>query len=122
MDHLNIALVGIGSPLDSKSSMMATGYFNEDKLKSLSKFHAIGDICLQFYDDQGNTEPFICNQNVFGIEIGRLKRIPIVIGAVANESKWEALLGAIRGGFINVAVMNTSCARRLLNETEDDHA
>lgn len=122
MDHLNIALVGVGSPMDSKSSVMASGYFNEEKLKSLGKFNAVGDICLQFYDDYGNTEPFICNQNVFGIAIARLKRIPIVIGAVANESKWEAVLGAIRGGFINVVVMNTACAIRILKETEELNA
>jgi DNA-binding transcriptional regulator LsrR (DeoR family) len=122
MDHLNIALVGVGSPRDPKSSVMASGYFNEEKLKSLGKFNAVGDICLQFYDDWGNTEPFICNQNVFGIDITRLKRIPIVIGAVANESKWEAVLGAIRGGFINVVVMNTACAIRILKETEELNA
>ena len=122
MDHLNIALVGVGSPLDPKSSVMASGYFNEEKLKSLGKFNAVGDICLQFYDDYGNTEPFICNQNVFGIDITRLKRISIVIGAVANESKWEAVLGAIRGGFINVVVMNTACAIRILKETEELNA
>jgi len=122
IDRVNIALVGIGSPTDSKSSMMATGYFDEDKLKSLSKFNAVGDICLQFFDDEGNTEPFICNQNVFGISIKQLKRIPIVVGAVANEAKWEAVLGAIRGGFVNVVVMNTACANRILEETEEQDA
>lgn len=122
IDHVNIALVGIGSPTDSKSTMMATGYFNEEKLKSLSKFHAVGDICLQFFDDDGNTEPFICNQNVFGLPIKRLKRIPIVVGAVASEEKWDAVVGAIRGGFVNVVVMNTACANRILKETEDQNA
>ncbi len=118
MDRINIALVGVGSPMDSKSTMMATGYFDETKLKSLGKFHAVGDICLQFFDEEGNTEPFICNQNVFGLPIKQLKRIPIVVGAVASAAKSEAMIGAIRGGFVNVVVMNTACAIRILKETE----
>ncbi|SHJ36685.1 DNA-binding transcriptional regulator LsrR, DeoR family [Geosporobacter subterraneus DSM 17957] len=114
IQQTNIAVVGIGVPTDKRSTMMATGYYDEQDMKSLKEKKAVGDICLQFYDIRGNTEPFEFNERVFGIEIAQLKSIDKVIGVAGGEEKAQAILGAVHGKYINVLVTNYSCGKKLL--------
>ncbi len=114
IQRTNIAVVGIGIPTDRRSTMMATGYYDETDMKALKEKKAVGDICLQFYDTHGNTDPFEFNERVFGIEIAQLKNIGKVIGVAGGEEKTQAILGAIHGKYINVLVTNYSCGKKLL--------
>ena len=115
IERINIAIVGIGVPTDKKSTMMATGYFDEKDMEIFKEKKAAGDICLQFYDINGKNEQFEFNKNVFGIEINSLKKISRVIGVAGGDAKVEAILGAIHGKYINVLVTNHSCCRKLLD-------
>ena len=42
------------------------------------------------------------------------RRCPEVVGAAGGESKAEAVLGALRGGFLNTLVVDERCAGRIL--------
>lgn len=44
-----------------------------------------------------------------------LKRIPNVIGVASGEEKAEAVLGALRGGHINMLATNKKVAEYLIN-------
>lgn len=106
----NIGLVGIGSPIDPASSMMSSGYFNLYDTSNLEKAGAIGDICLRFYDVNGNTEKFEFNKRVVGIELEDLKKIETMIGVACGEKKIMAIVGALNSKLINVLVTNYSTA------------
>jgi DNA-binding transcriptional regulator LsrR (DeoR family) len=56
MKHLDMALVGIGYP-NEYSSITATGYFDEGSIEELKKRKVAGDICMQFFDENGSTSP-----------------------------------------------------------------
>ncbi|MBB6217406.1 DNA-binding transcriptional regulator LsrR (DeoR family) [Anaerosolibacter carboniphilus] len=114
MNAIELAVVGIGVPTDKRSTMMATGYFQEEDIRIFEKKKAVGDICLQFYDINGNTDQFDFNRNVFGIEIERLRKINKVLGVAGGCEKAEAIIGAIQGKYINILVTNYSCGRKLL--------
>jgi DNA-binding transcriptional regulator LsrR (DeoR family) len=49
-----------------------------------------------------------------GIELADLKKIPKVLGVAGGVHKVEAILGALRGGFLNVLVTNEIAGIRLL--------
>lgn len=114
INKVNIAIVGIGVPTNKDSTMMATGYYDEEKIKVLKQKKAAGDICLQFYDAGGRIDQFEFNKNVFGIEINQLRNIQQVIGVAGGKEKVEAILGAINGKYINILVSNYSCCKELL--------
>lgn len=115
IDQVTIAVVGIGVPIDKTSTMVATGYFNEQDMAVLKERKAVGDICLQFFDIAGNTEQFEFNKKVFGIELGKLKKIDKVIGVASGLEKVNAIIGAVNGGYINVLITNYSVAERILD-------
>lgn len=112
-DHLDIALVGIGVP-NSTSAIMATGYYDRDEMVKMRKKHVAGDICMQFYDILGSTAPFKIDNNVVGIEIKKLRRVPHSIGVACGIEKVDAIKGAINGKYINTLITDVDCARALL--------
>ncbi len=108
----NVAIVGIGAPTET-STLMATGYFDAAYMKNIKKLKAVGDICLQFFDIDGNYEKFPDNKKVFGIELQKLKNIDRVIGVAGGNEKAESIIGAIKGKYINVLITNYSCAKKI---------
>lgn len=118
IDHsklCNIGIVGIGSPTDMDSTMMTSGYFNEDDTKELAKLGVVGDICLQFYDINGNTDKFDFNKRVVGIDLSDLKKIDTVIGVACGEKKVMAIIGALNSKIIDVLITNYSNAMAIIN-------
>ncbi len=113
---VDIAIVGIGSPITDKSTMMSSGYFDVDDLKVFKKQGAAGDICLQFYDINGQSDEFEFNNRVIGVELDNIKKIPTVIGVAGGEEKIEAIVGALNGKFINVLVTNYSNAKAIYDQ------
>ena len=76
---------------------------------------AIGDMCLQFYDKDGNTEPYrFFNDRVAAMRLEEIRRIPSKIGIASGQRKAEAIVGAVRGGYINILIIDNECAKRLI--------
>lgn len=118
VNNLNIALVGIGA-LSPKSTIISWESYSREEFERLQSMRYAGDICLNFFDMEGNTVPFAeYNQRVFGIDIENLRNIPYSIGMVMSVEKVKAILGAIRGGYINVLITDCDTAQQLLRDTE----
>ena len=112
-DQLDVALVGIGVP-NSTSAIMATGYYNRVEMDKMRAKRVAGDICMQFYDINGSTTPFKIDNNVVGIEIKKLRRVPHAIGVACGIEKVDAIRGAINGRYINTLVTDVACANALI--------
>jgi DNA-binding transcriptional regulator LsrR (DeoR family) len=117
MKHLDMALVGIGYP-NEYSSITATGYYDEEAIEELKRRKVAGDICMQFFDENGSTAPYSIYNNVIGIDISQLSRVPCCIGIAGGMEKLKAIRGAIRGGYINRLITDVDCARALLEYPE----
>ena len=113
----NIAVVGIGSPKQS-STMIKRGYFSVKEFAKLTDKGVVGDICTNFYDIWGNTIKLSLHSKMIGLESKELKHIPIVIGVACGEDKKEAILGALRGGYVNIIVTSERVAEYLINNIE----
>ena len=111
-DKLNIAFVGIGYP-NEYSSISMTGYYRENEMESLKEREVAGDICMQFFDESGDTTPYAKDNYVIGIDIKKLRKVPISVGTAGGISKLSAIRGAINGGYINVLITDISCASAL---------
>ena len=109
----DIAVVGIGSPKQS-STMIKRGYFSIKEFAKLTDKGVVGDICTNFYDIRGNIIKFSLNNKMIGLGLKELKHIPIVIGVACGKDKQEAILGALRGGYVNIIVTNKKVAEYLI--------
>ena len=116
-DRLDLAFVGIGYPHEY-SSISMTGYYGENEMESLIERNVAGDICMQFFDVTGDTAPFARDNYVIGVDIKKLRKVPLSVGTAGGISKLPAIKGAVNGGYINVLITDITCADAL-DRTED---
>ena len=75
---------------------------------------AIGDICLQFFNQNGERIEDPIHNRIIGLELSQIKRISRVIGVAGGEEKWIAIRAASRAKLINVLVTDDRTAEMLL--------
>ena len=111
----DIAVVGIGSSKQD-STMLKQGCFSVKEFdKLIIDKRVIGDICANLYDIWGNIIKFPSQNQIMGLQLEELKHIPTVIGVACGENKKEAILGALRGGYVNIIVTSERVAEYLIN-------
>ena len=112
----NLALVGIGSVEADLSSLVRAGYLSEHEMLAVKEEGAVGDICATHYDLNGKILDIEINKRVVGIELNDLRSSDCQVVAVAgNNRKSPAILGALRGGFVDVLITDTSAAQAVLS-------
>jgi lsr operon transcriptional repressor len=107
------AVVGVGTPtLDATIAQL--GYLNADDVRILAEHKIVGDILGQFFDANGVVADLPLHDRRIGVDLVDLKNIPKVVGVAGGVHKAEAILGALRGGYLDVLVTNEIAAIRLL--------
>ncbi|MBA7595688.1 Deoxyribonucleoside regulator [subsurface metagenome] len=110
----DVAIVGIGSTDPTVSSLVRAGYLNKKELNEIRKLGAVGDICARHFDINGNLCQIDLNERVIGIDTNVLKDINYVIGVAGGKAKASAILGVLRGGYINVLISDNKAISEVL--------
>jgi deoxyribonucleoside regulator len=113
-ERADVALVGIGSTRSDMSSLLRAGYVNEAEQEHIRATGAVGDICGQHYSLTGEWLDVDINRRVVGISLDTLAKIDTVVGVAGSSRKGAAILGALRGGYVNVLITDDQAARRVL--------
>jgi len=114
-EHLDLALVGIGSMEPSRLLASSGNVFSPEERAELSRQGAVGDICFRFFNEEGESIKSALMQRVIGIEAASLKSVSRVVGVAGGRRKVRAILAALRGGWINVLITDLRAAEALLN-------
>jgi DNA-binding transcriptional regulator LsrR (DeoR family) len=117
----NIVLMGIGALTPGYSSLIWAGYLNERELAWLRDQGAAGHMAAQFYDVNGRFLDLEVNQRSVGIGIKALLGKDPVIAVAGSEGKAEAILGALRGRYLDVLVTDDTAARKVLALLDAGH-
>jgi lsr operon transcriptional repressor len=107
------AVVGVGTPAID-ATIVQLGYLSAADVRELRERGAVGDILGQFFGADGELVKLPMLDRRIGIELSDLSFIPKVIGVAGGVHKAQAILGALRGGFLDVLVTNELAAIRLL--------
>ncbi len=110
----NFSFVGIGKITDT-STMIQEGYLKRADFQELKDKGVVGDICTTFFDIEGNVIDTELNKRIIGLDVRDLKNSTI-IGVGGGREKREAILGALRGRFINVLITDKETGTYLLNK------
>jgi DNA-binding transcriptional regulator LsrR (DeoR family) len=112
---LSVLLAGVGSlepsPLLQESGNAIPAH-DQQELRSLG---AIGDVCLRFFDASGRAVESSIDSRVVGITRETLRAVPRRIGVAGGQRKHSAIRAALLGGWLNVLITDTECARALLD-------
>ncbi len=114
-NKLTIAIVGIGAIYPKViSTLLKTGHIGRDDMASLKESGAVGDVYSHFFDIDGN----ICDSKLTGrliaMPVAELLKVPYSVGIAGGELKAEAILGAVRGNYINLLVTDSTAAEKIL--------
>ena len=107
------AIVGVGTPT-ADATIVEMGYLEAEDVRTLRDHAVVGDILGQFFDASGRVVKLPIHDRRIGIELTDLAQIPKVVGVAGGLHKVDAILGALRGGFLDVLVTNELAALRLL--------
>lgn len=114
---LSLVVMGIGIPNTEHSTVLHSGYVDKAILDDFVNKGAVGDINLRYFDINGDTKSFRSfNERVAGMTLEQLSSVPLRAGVASGVYKVNAVLGAIRGKYINVLITDDECARGLLEK------
>jgi len=106
------AFFGIGTIADDTLWGRA-GLLSDEVTAELESLGAVGDIMSRYYDEYGNRVNSSLCQRVVGIPTEQLLGIDRRIGVAGGNEKFKAILGALRGGYINVLITDHKTAQKL---------
>jgi len=111
----NVALVGVGSASPKYSSYYLAGYVPIEEIDTLIKGGAVGDVCGLHFDLEGRDVCLdFCERSVT-IRKADLVAIPVRLAVAGGPGKVQPILGALRGGFINILATDDLTARKVLD-------
>lgn len=115
-DNVTTALVGIGAIDPSPLLAQSGNIFAPQELDMLRSEKAIGDILLRFYDRNGALVETGLEKRVISMSLEQLSKVNRAVGVAGGSRKYAAILGALRGHWINILVTDHFTASRLVHE------
>ena len=109
-----VSIFSIGA-LSKDSILYEVGYLKDEDFLALEEKGAVGDIASRFFDINGALALNELNDRVVGFRLEELKEKEWAIAIAVGINKINALIGALRGGFMNVLYTDEKTARELLN-------
>lgn len=113
-EKLDLALVGIGSLEPSKVLTASGNILSREERGELHRQGAVGDICFRYFDAEGRPIKSSLMKRVIGIDLEKLRACKRVVGVAGGAQKVQGILGALRGGLIDILITDQRTAEALL--------
>lgn len=91
-------------------------YLGEKTFNLLGKKGAIGHIGGHFFDKEGKELSTKLSARMIGVGYDDLEKCKNVVCVAYGEAKGKAVAGALRGGFINTLIIDSACAKKVLEQ------
>jgi deoxyribonucleoside regulator len=113
----DIALFSIG-PVNYEMNLYSLGYIPIDDVNTLIDQGAVGEVLSSFYDQSGKVLETSLGRRSIGLGIPDLKKIKTSVAVSGGLKKTEAIMGALRNGFLDVLITDIETAEEILRLTE----
>ena len=112
--RMDIAMTSLGAAGEDYNRVRRIYYDSPEIRRHALECGICGDMLLQCYDAQGDTDAFEYNKFVVGVELRQFRQVPCSIGIAGGAHKADSVRGAIAGGYLNVLITDIRCAELLL--------
>ena len=110
----DISLIGIGEQPEEETCYDAGYRFTPENIKQLQDAQAVGDLCANYFDINGNPCQTDLNKRLVSVNMEDFKAMKKVVALGGGPKKWGAVLGALRGGYIDVLITDKFTAQNVL--------
>jgi deoxyribonucleoside regulator len=111
--RVDIAVFSIGRAIDA-GQLFPTESSRIRALEELSSLQAVGEICGRFFREDGTPLDGQLAERSFAIRLPDLKAVNLKICVAAGASKADAVAAGVRGGYVDVLIVDTELGRRLV--------
>jgi len=91
----------------------------QKECERVRKIGAVGDLLAIPYNIDGQFVETGFRKRMITVDLEDLKRVPIVAGIAGGRHKVQAVLGALRTGYLNTLITDEDTARRVLKANAD---
>jgi DNA-binding transcriptional regulator LsrR (DeoR family) len=116
----DVAVLGVGALESNASGLIWTGYLTQKDIAWLKSKGVVGHMCAQHFDIHGQMLDVDLNRRAIGIGLENLRSIDTVIAVAGGEEKAQAILGAIRGRYLDVLITDDLAAQKILEISGTD--
>lgn len=113
-----VGLVGIGVT-SANSTMIQTGTVRSDEVAGVAAQGGVGDILAYCYDIEGRAVRTPWQDRIMAISQQQLKEFDNLIGVAAGTKKASAVIGALRGSYLNTLVVDVPLAEAIMSQAGD---
>jgi Transcriptional regulator, contains sigma factor-related N-terminal domain len=113
-DQVDIALLGIGTSLDTVVGAHWSAYVSEEDLNEVKSKGVVGDVALYLFNKDGQIVDTTLSSRLINIKLHQLKKIPQVIGVSGGKEKAQAVAAALKTGLIHVIITDQATAKAVL--------
>ena len=113
-DRITTLLVGIGSFPASPLLAASGNALGKDEELQLAKAGAVGEICLRYFDKDGEAMSPLIEERIISMDAKAMKKVPRRIAVAGGVKKLPAIRAAVLGGWANVLITDSEVARQLL--------
>lgn len=113
----SMSVVGIGS-MNDQATILKNGILNQNDFTFLKMQGAVGDVLSHFLDKNGNPISIELEDRLMSTPLEELRKLDNVIGVASGARKAEAILAALRGGYLDVLITDEDTAKLLLEAPE----
>jgi len=111
--HSDLTVVGIGA-LSNKATLIKEELLGIKDIEILKAKGATGDILSQFYNINGELLDLPLHKKLVSVDINLLKSLNHVVAVAGGVEKKSAIIGALKGGYIDVLITDESVAQCLI--------
>lgn len=110
----SLVVFSVGS-LSEKATMLRLGYVNATEKEFLETRGAVGDIACRWIDAEGAPVELPPTIHPIGITLSDLRNIPERLLIAGSQSKRDAILASLRGGYATHLITDEGVAAYLLD-------
>ncbi|MEO5704819.1 MAG: sugar-binding domain-containing protein [Candidatus Limnocylindrales bacterium] len=108
-DRLDVALFGIGGPSWSEAAV------GREAMTEIRAGAAVGEVLISPFDIDGRLVADSLRTRTVAFDVRALPGVSLTIGVANGAGKVAPILGALRGGFLNVLVTDVRTAEGVLD-------
>jgi DNA-binding transcriptional regulator LsrR (DeoR family) len=115
----DVAVVGIGAVDAGSSGAILRGIgLTETERRDFDAHHPVGDLAARFFDADGREVRGVVQDRVLAVTLDDIREIPTVIALAVGREKVDGILGALRGGLVDILVTDAAAARGVLGAAQ----
>lgn len=111
-----MSVIGIGS-MSREATILKNGVLNENDFTILKLQGAVGDLLSHFIDKDGRLISVEQDRRLMSTSLEDLRMLENVIGVAGGRSKVDAILAALRGGYLDILITDQDTAQALLDRS-----